>query len=426
MSVLVVSVSHKTAPLGLLADLAMDGPATAKLAGALVAEEHIDEAVVLSTCNRTEVHASVSRFHAGLADITAPLAEFAGLSVTELQDRCAVYFDEGAVAHTFGVAAGLDSLVVGENQILGQVKQALSICQDEGSVGTVLNALFQQALRVGKRVQSETAIGSAGRSLVSAAYETLTAGHGVLEGRRLLVVGAGSIASLAARTAHAQGAKITLVNRTLSKAEHLARSIEARVLPFDQLPQALAENEIVVTCTGARGFSLGAADLIGTPVVAVVDLALPADIGTDVAATAVDVINLERLLAEQHDLGGAEIEAARELVQAEVADFLGMRRAAQVAPTVVALRSMASQVVSAEMDRLEGRLPMLGDKERSEVQQTVRRIVDKLLHTPTVRVQELSADPDSLDYAAALRDLFALDPQVVAAVTSAEVPNPGH
>ena len=159
MSILVVSVSHKTTPVEVLAAVAMDGPTSAKLADALVASEHVDEVVVVSTCNRTEVYASVSRFHGGLDDLTGELADFAGMAPAELRGICSVYFDEGAVSHAFSVASGLDSMVVGENQILGQVKAALTQCQQLGTVGTVLNSLFQQAIRVGKRVQSETAIG---------------------------------------------------------------------------------------------------------------------------------------------------------------------------------------------------------------------------------------------------------------------------
>ena len=180
MSILVVSVSHRSTSVGMLSRLAMDAVATAKLAEQLVSSDHIDEAVVLSTCNRTELYTSVSRFHGGLDDAVAALADLAGLTVEEVRTLCAVFFDEAAVAHTFSVTAGLDSVVLGESQILGQVRAALSLCQAQGTVGTVLNALFQQALRVGKRVQAETGIGSAGRSLVTAAYELLTAERGEL------------------------------------------------------------------------------------------------------------------------------------------------------------------------------------------------------------------------------------------------------
>jgi glutamyl-tRNA reductase len=422
MSILVVSVSHKSTSVSHLAQLALDAPASAKLAEQLVDSEHIDEAIVLSTCNRTEVYASVSRFHGALDDATGALADVARLRPGELRSLCAVFFDEGAVAHTFSVASGLDSLVVGESQILGQVKSALTLGQAHETVGTVLNSLFQQAIRVGKRVHTETGIGTAGRSLVSTAYQLLTNEIGELEGRRVLVVGAGAMAGLAARTAAADGASVTCANRTLARAERLAEAVGGRAVPLSELGQALAATDVLVTCTGARTLTIGVDDLSGTPVRGVVDLALPADVAPEVVDTGIRLVNLDRLVTDQPDAAGAEeIDDARALVREEVAHFLGLRRSAQVAPTVVALRSMASDVVTGELRRLEARLPNLSDHERQQIQHSMRRIVDKLLHAPTVRVQELSSEPDAVDYAAALRELFALDPQTVAAVMSHEV-----
>jgi glutamyl-tRNA reductase len=422
MSILVVSVSHKSTSVSHLAQLALDAAASAKLAERLVESEHIDEAVVLSTCNRTEVYAYVSRFHGALDDATEALADVAGMRPGELRSLCAVFFDEGAVAHTFSVASGLDSLVVGESQILGQVKHALTLSQSHETVGSVLNSLFQQAIRVGKRVHTETGIGAAGRSLVSAAYRLLTDEIGDLNGHRVLVVGAGAMAGLAARTAAAEGAYVTCANRTLTRAERLAEAVGGKAVPLSNLDDALAATDVLVTCTGARTLTLGVNDLKDTPVRGVVDLALPADVAAEVTEHGICLVNLDRLVTDQHDAASAkEIEDARALVLDEVTHFLAHRRAAQVAPTVVALRSMASDVVAAELHRLEARLPHLDDHEREQIQRSMRRIVDKLLHAPTVRVQELSSEPDAVDYAAALRELFALDPQAVAAVMSPEV-----
>jgi glutamyl-tRNA reductase len=422
MSILVVSVSHKSTSVSHLAQLTLDSPAAAKLAAHLVDSEHIDEAVVLSTCNRTEVYGSVSRFHGALDDATQALADIAGLRPGELRSLCAVFFDEGAVAHMFSVASGLDSLVVGESQILGQVKNALTLGQNHETAGTVLNSLFQQAIRVGKRVHTETGIGAAGHSLVRAAYRLLADEIGELGGRRVLVVGAGAMAGLAARTAAADGAYVTCANRTFVRAERLAHAVGGKAVALSDLGGALASADVLVTCTGARTLTIGVDDLAGTPVRGVVDLALPADVAPEVASQGICLVNLDRLVTDQHDAASAqEIEDARDLVREEVANFLGLRRAAQVAPTVVALRSMASDVMSGELRRLEARLPHLDDHEREQIQRSMQRIVDKLLHAPTVRVQELSSEPDAVDYAAALRELFALDPQTVAAVMSPEV-----
>ncbi|WP_152366143.1 glutamyl-tRNA reductase [Microlunatus speluncae] len=421
MSILVVGVSHKTTSIERLSRIALDGPAAAKLTDALVAGVHVDEAVVLSTCNRTEVYASVSRFHGGLDEVTAELSAVAGIGVEELRDECAVYFDEGAVAHAFAVAAGLESMVVGESQILGQLRLALSAAQRQGAAGSTLNALFQQALRVGKRVQTETAIGAAGRSLVTAAYEALADDHGSLDGARMVVVGAGSMASLAARTAAALGAELTIVNRTKAKADRLAEAVAGTSVPLAQLDRALAGADILLTCTGGRDLKIGADQLTGTPIRTVIDLAVPSDVDPTVAATGIAVIDIARLGDRLKDERQDGADAAAELVRNEVADFLGSRRAAQVAPTVVALRTMATEVMAAELDRLDARLPELGDKERQEIHRSVRRVVDKLLHAPTVRVQALASGGESVDYAAVLRELFALDPQTVAAVMKPEV-----
>jgi glutamyl-tRNA reductase len=238
----------------------------------------------------------------------------------------------------------------------------------------------------------------------------------------VLVVGAGAMAGLAARTAAAAGAQLSCANRTLARAERLAEAVGGRAVALHDLPSALAETDILVTCTGARSWTVGLADLAGTPVFGVVDLALPADVAPEVSELGITLVNLDRLVDGQLDAAStAEVEDARSLVRLEVADFVGLRRAAQVAPTVVALRTMASDVVTAELRRLDTRLPELDDQQRAQIQHTVHRIVEKLLHTPTVRVQELAADPDAVDYAAALRELFALDPQAVAAVMSPEV-----
>jgi glutamyl-tRNA reductase len=231
------------------------------------------------------------------------------------------------------------------------------------------------------------------------------------------------MASLAARTAADAGGLVRCANRTLHRAEQLAAAVGGSAVALADLPEALQQTDVLVTCTGARTISIDRSDLSGTPVLGVVDLALPADVAPDVVELGIELVNLDRLISEPTDPAStAEIEDARALVRQEVADFLGARRSSHVTPTVVALRSMASGVVAAELARLDAKLPELGQRERAEVERTVRRIVDKLLHQPTVRVQELAAGPDTVDYAAALRELFALHPQSVAAVMSTDVP----
>lgn len=418
MSVLVLSVSHRSAPMDLLASMTLSADMVTKMNHALVTSDCIDEAVVLSTCNRTEIYASVSRFHNALTEVGQTLASVSGVSLETITSSCSVFYDEAAVQHCFTMASGLDSMVVGEHQVLGQTRQALRAGQQAGTVGSTLNALFQQALRVAKRVQTETEIGTAGRSLITAALTEL-AGRGVaVDGSRAVVLGAGSMASLAAHTLTTHGASVTCVNRTFDRARHLAEAVGGTALPLDRLPEALAAGDLLITCTGARGFTITADDLAGTGVRGVIDLALPADVDADVARQRT-LINLGTL-AEVAGAENTSVTAARDLVLGEVAQFLALRRAAQVTPTVVALRTMATDVVAAELTRLESRLPELADGDRAEIERTVRRVVDKLLHQPTVRVKELAAEPDSPDYAAALRELFALDAAAVDAVSVAE------
>jgi len=419
VSLLVLSISHHTAPIALLGRVALDADTAGKLGGVLVGEGHVDECVVLSTCNRTEVYVAAERFHPTVEAIGAELAALTGLGPAELHASCAVFYDSATVSHAFSVAAGLDSMVVGEQQILGQVRGALTRSQADGTVGTALNALFQQALRVGKRVQAETGIGTAGRSLVSAGLNEVVARTGPLAGRRAVVLGAGMIAGLAAHTLADAGVAVCCVNRTLAKAQRLAGQVGGTARPLAELGAALSEADLLVSCAGARDLLVHRADLMGTPVRAVLDLALPADVDPAVAGH-VELIDLDTLLAvgaeEQSGLTDA-VEQARGIVRAEVSGFGAARRAVAVAPTVVALRTLAADVTAAELGRLDQRLPDLSERERAEVATTVRRVVDKLLHTPTVRVQQIAQD-STVDYAAALRELFALDPQTIAAVTT--------
>ncbi len=411
MSLLVVSVSHKTAPMGVLTRLSMPPDEVEALSLRLLDSPDIGEALVLSTCNRTEVYVETARFHGGLAAIATELAARAEVAREDLRGLCSVFYESAAVTHCFGVTAGLDSLVVGENQVLGQVRAALTAAQRAGTVGQELNVLFQHALRLGKRVQTQTAIGLAGRSVVTAAYERLAEAGIGLHDRTVLVVGAGAMGGLAAPTAPAAGAHVVSVNRTLERAERLAAGVEGEAAPMARLRESLQGADVAITCTGMRGHLLSRANLEAAPRVrAVVDLAMPADVDPAVADQ-VHLVSLATLAADQR-LGDneADIAAARTLVDEAAAEFASSRRATAVAPTVVALRAMAHDIVDLEMVRLETRLPQLSERERHEVHRSLQRLAEKFLHRPTVRVQQFAAEEHQVDYAAALRELFALDP----------------
>ena len=425
MSVLVVGISHKSAPVELLERLALDADGTAKLIADVVAGEHVTEATAIVTCNRLEVYAEVDRFHGSVEDLSGLLVARAEQSTEALLPHLYVHYDEGAVSHLFQVAAGLDSMVVGEGQILGQTRDALRIGQEHGTVGPALNTLFQQALRVGKRAHAETDIDRAAPSLVSAALERSTV---PVEGARAVVVGAGAMASLAvAHLSRGGAARVAVLNRTAANAERLAAEYSATSLPMSALLDELATADLVVSCTGAPEPLVRLADVVtargsSDRPLTVIDLALPHDVDPSVAdLPGVDLVNLTGLADELRGLeASAGVDDVRTIVGQEITAFLAVRRQASVTPTVVALRSMATAVVDAEMGRLAARLPGLDEVTRAEVLQTVRRVADKLLHEPTVRVKELADAEPAVSYTAALAELFRLDPEAVDAMTRAE------
>jgi glutamyl-tRNA reductase len=424
MSLLAVGISHQTAPVALLEQVSMSGDDTVKTLHELVGSEHVSEALVLATCNRIEVFAEVDRFHGGIADVSRVLARHAGATVEELSPYVTVYYEDQAIGHLCTVAAGLDSMVVGETQVLGQLRAAYALAQEEGTVGRELHPIAQRALRVGKRVHSETGIDKAGASLVSVALDRVTALIGDLTARPVLVVGAGSMGALAATTLARRGAAVTVSSRTPASAARLAESVGGRQADLDRLAEELAAADVLVTCTGATGTVIGtevvAAALAarGNRPLAIVDLALPRDVDPAVAGLpGVHVVDLAMLQGERAadptrpvagSVAADDIAAAHALVELETSLLRAERQAAAVAPTVSALRSQAAEVVDAELLRLSTRLPDLDAKARSEIARTVRRVVDKLLHEPTVRVKELAGAPDGTDYAGALRALFGL------------------
>lgn len=425
MSVLVVGISHRTAPVALLERLAIDAGGVATLLDDVTDNEHVSEAAVIATCNRLEVYADVDRFHGSVEEVSRLLVARAGASTEDLVPHLYVHYDDGAVSHLFHVASGLDSMVVGEGQILGQTRDALRAGQEAGTVGPALNTLFQQALRVGKRARSETEIDRAAPSLMTAALDRSPV---PARGSRVVVLGAGSMAALAVATVTRLGAaEVVVVNRTPARAARLVEDYGARSVGLEALPGELGEADILVSCTGALGVlvSRDALEQVrhgSSGPLSVIDLALPHDVDPAVVdlpgVTRVDLAQLGEELRGS-DVGRG-VEGVRHIVADEITSFLSARRAASVTPTVVALRSMATAVVDAEMERLAGRLPDLDDVTRDEVLHTVRRVADKLLHEPTVRVKELAGDSTAVSYTAALAELFALDSEAVDAVTRAE------
>jgi glutamyl-tRNA reductase len=431
MSLLVVGVSHRSAPVPLLERVALTGDPLTKLVHDVAATGPVGETVVLSTCNRVEVYADVTKFHPAVAEIPDLIARYTGVPLDELTGHLYVHYEQRAVQHLYSVACGLDSMVVGEAQILGQVREALALAQRLGTAGRVLNELVQQALRVGKRAHTETGIDRAGQSLVSVGLDLVAGALGdSVQGKSAIVVGAGSMSALAAVTLRRVGAgRIVIANRTVKRGRRLADQVGGAAVSLAELPAALAQADLLISCTGATGLvvhhdSITAAMALrgGRPIV-LLDVALPRDIDPGVREVpGVTLVDLEAIA--EASVGAEDVDAVRAIVAEEVLAYRGLRIEAQLAPTVAALRSKAAEVVAAELSRLDGRVPELTEQAREEVARTVRRVVEKLLHSPTVRVKELATEPNGHGYAEALRELFDLDPATVAAVTGADTGDP--
>jgi glutamyl-tRNA reductase len=438
VNLLVVGASHRTAPVAVLERLAVASGQAPGMLGQLLSQAYMGEAVLLSTCNRVEVYAAVSAFHGGLADVSATLAEHAGYAQADLAEHLYVYYDGAAVEHAYRVASGLDSMVVGEAQILGQLRDAYHQATEADTVGRLLHELMQQALRVGKRVHAETGIDRAGQSVVTAALDVAAGTLGrPLGGRPALVIGAGSMGALAVATLSRVGAApLSVANRGADRATRLAEAYEAEPVPFDEVAGAMARADIVVAATASPEPVLTARTVAESvarrgpdagPLV-ILDLAVPRDVEPAVGdLPGVVLVDIDALAASlETPPHVTAVAAAEQIVTAEAEAFLGWLRGAEVGPTVAALRARADDVVGAELRRLAQRRPDLTDEQRAEVAHAIHRVVQRLLHQPTVRVRQLAAEPGGDQYAAVLRELFDLDvprPRLAGEVTGIEVPS---
>ena len=390
MSVLVVGLSHKSAPLATLERAAVSGDTLVKLLRDIAHQPDIAEAFVISTCNRVEVYAEVDRFHGGVTGICELLTQYSGIPAGDLTGNLYVHYADGAVQHLLAVASGLDSMVVGENQILGQVRSALKMADDQGTLGRSLRDLGRLALRTGKRARAETGIDQLGVSLVSVGIELAAAGldrppnqQSLLAGCNVLVVGAGSMSGLAVATAARSGAdRIVVANRTPARAERLAAAVGGDVADLTGLPEAIGAADLVISCTGAGGLVItesvvraAVSDREGVRPLVLLDLAMPRDIDPRAASIpGVRVIGMEELRGSGDAAVGAdEVATVRAIVEEEFAAYALAVRADRVTPTVVALRAKAATVVDAELARLTGRLSedRLSGRALEEIAQTV-------------------------------------------------------
>ncbi len=418
VSIVVIGVNHRTGPLALLERVAVSVESLPKAIGGLNGRANIREVVVLSTCNRTEVYAVAERFHGAYADIRDFFCELGGLAPDQLHPHLYSQHDEGAVSHLFEVAAGLDSAVLGEHEILGQVRAAWELSQREGGSKSTLNLLFRHAIETGKRARTDTSISRGTASVSHAAVEMAREYLGELHGKRVLVVGAGEMGEGVAVSLLAAGAaEISVTNRTETRAQQLADRVGGRVVPFGKLPSAISRADVLLTCTGSGTVLIDhetvafARDEVDTPLL-VVDIAVPRDVDPSVEALpGVTVLNLDHLrewAAKGIEKRSGEAESVRRIVAEEVERFQVDVTSRQAAPLVAQLHQHADGIRQAELDRFAARLASLDPAQRAAVEAVTKGIVAKLLHSPSVRLKDDVGTPSGERNAAALRDLFDL------------------
>jgi len=425
MPVFVVGLNFKSAPLELLERLAVDPERLPKALAHLLDRDHVHEGVILSTCNRVEVYTAISRFHGGATDVRRFLAEFHHLEPQDFADQLYSYYEERAVRHLFAVASGVDSLVVGESQILGQVREAFRSAQAEQAVGPVLTTLFGQAIKVGRRARTETDVAAGPTSTLAVGLRVAERQLGSLAGRRVLVVGAGKMGRLAGRSLRAAGVgELVVANRSSANGAALARELGGRHVRLDQVGDGLAAADLVVASTASMAPTVTAATVAEAlarrqpsgkprPPLVLLDLGVPRDVEPEVRSLPgvflADLDGLRAVLETEDDGRVAEVERVRRLIAEESSGFMTWQREVRLGPVIRALRARAEEVRRRELARAEARLAGLDASERAAVEAVTSRLVNKLLHEPVVRGKALAAGPDGDLYARMLRELYALE-----------------
>jgi glutamyl-tRNA reductase len=420
MPVLALGVSYRRASVELLERLSFSRSDLPKAYHHLTALEAVEESVILSTCNRVEIYAMVPRYHQGFLDLKRFLSESREVPTEEFAEPLYAHYEDDAAEHLFSVAAGIDSMVLGEPQILLQVSQAVRAAKDEGAAGPALTTLFREAGRVGRRARRETAIESSPAAFVEAGATLASAHLGGVDGRSVLVIGAGEMSALAIRALRERGAgPVTIVNRTPERAARLAqRTGGAAHGSFERLELALSSADLVVSSTGATEVVLSR-ELVQRATsgrdgsLFLLDLAVPRDVepaaGELPGVRVADIDDLREVLAERWDELSAEVERVRAIVADETQRFGRQQREARLAPLIKALHRRGEEVRIREIRRLASRLRGLSDRERQAVEALAAGVVAKLLHEPVVRLKEGAGTAEGEAHARALAELFDLD-----------------
>jgi glutamyl-tRNA reductase len=416
MPVLVAGLNYKSTPLELLERFSFDQAELPKALLAARTSEHVREAVILSTCNRTEVYAVVDAFHAGVGALRQFLSEFHHVAPEEFGDRLYGLYEDEAVVHLFAVASGIDSMVVGEPQILSQVRRAFRTADDEGAVGSTLSALFRQAIRVGRRARAETGIARSSSTLAMAGATLARTHLGSLRDHTVLIVGAGKMSDLAAVAIAQEGARVLIANRTASRAQAVAARAGGTAIAMSDLAGSLAEADLVLASTGSsqplisRDMVAAAMEGRARPLV-ILDLAVPRDVEPSVAdidgVTLRDMDDLREAVAPDGEQLN-EVERVKEIIVAEVPRFLSWQRTHALAPLLNALQTRAENVRLAELKRAEGLLADLDERERAAVETLTKSMLAKLLHDPVRALKEHAGTAQGDALARALRMLYGL------------------
>ncbi|MCU1466145.1 MAG: glutamyl-tRNA reductase [Actinomycetia bacterium] len=419
MSLLVVGLNHRTVPVELLERMTVPEDRLAKALHDLSAREHLLEVVLLSTCNRTEIYARCTHFHAAVGDVRDFLASHSGADPDEFADHLYTYYDEAAVAHLFSVAAGLDSMIVGESEILGQVREAWQTAVREQTAPQLLSRMFKHAVESGKRVRTETGISRHPVSIPSAAVAVASEQLGDLDGARALVVGAGQMGSGLASTLRSRGVvDVVVANRTFERAEHLATTIGATAIPLVDIADTLVDTDVLLTSTASSEVLVERAmvEMVmacrdGKPLL-VLDVALPRDVDPGVGdipdVTLLDLDDLKEYAQRSAERRRGEIGKVRAILAAEIERYRAERAAREVGPLVTSLRDAAEDMRRGELERFRAKLAKLDPDARDLIDAITQGVVNKLLHEPTVRVKEAAGTPRGDYYADALASLFDL------------------
>jgi len=419
VSIVAIGCNHRSTPLAKLERMTVAPDDMSKVLSGLGEADNLSEVVVISTCNRIEIYAFAERFHGGYQDVREFLARHAGLAPEEVADHLYAHHDAEAVRHLFSVAAGLDSAVVGEHEILGQVRTAWETARDQGTVGSALGGLFRHAVETGKRARTETSIARGIASVSQAAVALADDRTEGIAGRTVLVIGAGEMAEGTVKSlAKAGAAEVLVANRTWERALTLAAACDGRAVPLDELTAALVQIDVLVTTTGAQDLILEAADVSaltaqrGGRRLVIVDVAVPRDV--DPAArelpgvTLLDMDDIGSFIDQGLEGRNNEVESVRVIVDSEVDRYQAMVSAREVAPLISELRGSAEEIREAELERFAARLADLDPAEREAVDALTKGIVNKLLHEPTVRLKDAAGHARGDRLAESLRDLFDL------------------